>query len=285
MRRRAMKLAEFFRKTEVDVPREPDRADGLAEALGAPPEEAEEDDPESETSGRPRGTRRGTKVPFRMLRHTLYLLMGQRQDRYYGKESDIRDLAFRLAFACGMNRQGDRPDAAGAGDARHRLQNRPRTAVRLLCGPAVRRAGKTDPAAYAAARLAQRVYALRRESFAEEKRGRVPAALEATFYIRQKYHQEKGWQMSPGAFLNWLGEREIPAQDCETLLSRSHDARQMLAVLQPAVPGPAGPSSASTARLPRPSSAAASPRPQPKWRPSAWHCSKICGGWTRSSSG
>ena len=223
----AMKLAEFFRKMEVDVPREPDRADGLAEALGAPPEEAEEDDPESETSGKSRGTRRGTKVPFRMLRHTLYLLMGQRQDRYYGKESDIRDLAFRLAFACGMNRQET--------DRMLREQEMPgidfKTAPELLyayyadrlCG-----GGKTDPAAYAAARLAQRVYALRRESSAEEKRGRVPAALEATFYIRQKYHQEKGWQMSPGAFLNWLGEREIPAQDCETLLSRSHDARQML---------------------------------------------------------
>ena len=58
--------------------------DGIAEALGAPPEE--EDDPEEETSGKTQKKRRGTKVPFRMLRHSLYLLMGQRQDRYYGKE-------------------------------------------------------------------------------------------------------------------------------------------------------------------------------------------------------
>ncbi len=218
----AMKLADVFRKMELDAPREADRMDGIAEALGAPPEE--EDDPEEETSGKTQKKRRGTKVPFRMLRHSLYLLMGQRQDRYYGKESDIRDLAFRLAFACGMDRQET--------DQMLREQEMPgidfKTAPELLyayyadrmCGH-----GKTDPAAYATARLTQRVYSLRQEYLTEEKEVQV---LEATFYIHQSYRQAKGWQMSPSAFLDWLEERKIPAQDCETLLSHAHDARQML---------------------------------------------------------
>lgn len=223
---RAMELAELFRKMELDGSGEQDQVEGIAEALGAPPEEVEEDDPEEEASGKTREKRQGTKVPFRMLRHTLYLLMGQRQDRYYGKESDIRDLAFRLAFACGMDRKET--------EQMLREQEMPgidfKTAPELLyayyadrlCGN-----GKTDPEAYATARLTQRVYALRREHRAEEK-GRAAVALEATFYIRQGYRREQKWNMQPNEFLGWMEERKIPAQDCETLLSRPHDARQML---------------------------------------------------------
>lgn len=138
----------------------------------------------------------------------------------------LRDLAFRLAFACGMDRQ----------ETEQMLweQEMPgidfKTAPELLyayyadrlCGN-----GKTDPEAYAMARLTQRVYALRREHRAEEK-GRASVALEATFYSRQGYRREQKWNMQPNEFLNWMEERKIPAQDCETLLSCPHDARQML---------------------------------------------------------
>lgn len=218
---RAMELADLFRKRVLDVSGEQDRLDGIAEALGALPEEVEEDDPEGEASGK----RRGTKVRFRMLRHTLYLLMGQQQDRYYGKGSDIRDLAFRLAFACGMNRQET--------EQMLREQEMPgidfKTAPELLYAYYADRLygnGKINPDAYAAARLAQRVYALRQEHRTED--GQFPVALEATAFIRQGYCQEQKWNMKPNVFLDWLERRKIPAQDCETLLSRSHDARQML---------------------------------------------------------
>lgn len=223
---RAMELAELFRRMELDVSEDRDRVEGIAEALGAPPEEVDEDDLEGEGTGKTREKRQGTKVPFRMLRHTLYLLMGQRQDQYYGKESDIRDLVFRLAFACGMNRQET--------EQLLREQEMPgidfKTAPELLyayyadrlCGN-----GKTAPTAYATARLAQRVYALRRDPSAEGE-DQPPVALEATFYVSRGYRRERKWSMQPGAFLNWMEERQIPAQDSETLLSRSHDARQML---------------------------------------------------------
>lgn len=222
----AIKLADLFHKMELDVSENQGQVDGILEALGSPPEEVEKDDPEAIASGKIPKKRQGTKIPFRMLRHTLYLLMGEQQDRYYGKESDIRELAFRLAFACGMDRQET--------EQMLREQEMPgidfKTAPELLyayyadrlCG-----SGKTAPSAYATARLAQRVYVLCQEH-RTVKKARDSVALEATFYVRQGYRREQSWNMQPNKFLDWMEEREIPAQDCETLLSHHHDARQML---------------------------------------------------------
>lgn len=226
----AAEMAQTFCQLNLDTSEEEDE---VQQALGTPPEEVEEfwkgDTVSPPPKEKPR--RRGIKIPFRMLRHTLYLLIGKCRDRYFGRESDIRELAFRLAFACGMNREG----------MEQMLQEQQLPGIDFKTAPELLYAYYGDrlfrdtppdgslpaPGAYAAARLAQQVYDLR-EQQQEQKEDRPPLALEPTLYVRSRYQQMQPWEMPPRDFLDWMEARQIPAQSSEALVTRRKNARQLL---------------------------------------------------------
>lgn len=235
------RLQAVFLEMELDVETGPDGKVPRMEDLTATPENTVDEDEEENAEGGKRKKEkkdadavRSGKVPFRILRHTLNLLLGIRRDSLYGTESDLRDLLLRLGFACGMDH----------GELNRLLLDQEMAGIDFKTGPELLMAYFADryyrkdqrppeqPEAgflplnrevYSTVRLAQRIYDL---LCAGNAAGSEGVTLRFTRYMDQLYRKDAGWNMEPKAFLAWMLDKKIPSQSYEKILSGGRWARR-----------------------------------------------------------